>query len=134
MNKINVIVLMGGKSPEHEVSILSGTNVVTSLDRRKYKILPVVVSKTGEKWRLTTKESLLKLADPLVSKGTKHEIVLSEEKIISGVGLFSGSAKKVVFIAMHGPYGEDGVVQGMLELTGIPYTGSGVLSSAIGMD
>lgn len=97
MNKINVIVLMGGKSSEHEVSILSGTNVVTNLNSQKYNIFPIVISKTGEKWQLPPKGD-------------------------------------VVFIAMHGPYGEDGKVQGMLELTGIPYTGSGVLASAVGMD
>jgi D-alanine-D-alanine ligase len=134
MNKINVIVLMGGKSPEHEVSVLSGTNVVTSLSSRKYKILPVVVSKTGTKWRLTTKDSLQKLVNPLKSKGTNREIILSEEKLIPGVGAITGSQASIIFIAMHGPYGEDGTIQGMLELTGIPYTGSGVLASAIGMD
>ncbi len=134
MNKTNVIVLMGGRSPEHEVSILSGTNVVASLDSRKYKVLPVVVSKTGVKWKLTTKDSLLKLVNPLKLKGTNREIILSEEKLIPGVGTLSGIGPSVIFIAMHGPFGEDGTIQGMLELTGIPYTGSGVLASAIGMD
>lgn len=134
MTKLNVIVLMGGKSVEHEVSVLSGINVVTSLDPKKYKILPVVISKTGAKWKLTTKASLLKITDPLKLKGTNSEITLTEEKLISGVASLSETTSNVVFIAMHGPYGEDGTIQGMLELTGIPYTGSGVLASAIGMD
>lgn len=134
MNKLNVIVLMGGKSPEHEISILSGVNVVAGLDQRKYEVLPVVISKTGKIWKLTTKDSLLSLSSPLKFKGTKQEIVLSEEKLISGVESLSVKNSNIIFIAMHGPYGEDGKIQGMLDLTGIPYTGSGVLASAIGMD
>lgn len=125
---------MGGKSSEHEVSILSGTNVVTNLNPKKYKMLPVVISKTGQRWKLTTKDALLRLADPLRLKGTNREIVLSEEKLIPGIETLSGSALNVIFIAMHGPHGEDGTIQGMLELTGIPYTGSGVLASAVGMN
>src|SRR4030042_1779219 len=132
--KISVVVLMGGRSPEHEVSILSGTNVATGLDTKKYNILPVVISKSGARWRLTTLDSLIKLADPLKLKGTKREIILSEEKLISGVGSISENIPSVVFIAMHGPYGEDGTIQGLLELSGMLYTGSGILASAIGMD
>lgn len=97
--KIKVVVLMGGRSPEHEISLISGREVVRNLDKKKYDVLPVVVSKDGRKWRPT----LPKKAD-------------------------------VVFIAMHGPYGEDGTIQGMLELAGLKYTGSGVLASALGMD
>lgn len=125
---------MGGKSPEHEVSILSGTNVVTGLSSEKYKIFPVVVSKDGTRWRLTTREALLQLVDPLKLKGTNREIVLSEEKLIADVTGLQQNGKNIIFIAMHGPYGEDGTIQGMLELTGVPYTGSKVLASAIGMD
>lgn len=134
MKKTNVIVLMGGKSPEHEVSVLSGTNIVVNLNPEKYNVFPVVVTKDGAKWKLTNKDSLLQLANPLKLKGTKSEIVLSEEKMIPGVASLSSGGKNIIFIAMHGPYGEDGTIQGMLELTGIPYTGSGVLASAIGMN
>lgn len=132
--KIKVVVLMGGKSSEHEVSILSGTNVISSLDPKKYEALPVVISKDGLKWRLTNKRSLLQLRDTLSYRGTSKEIVLTEEKIIPGASSLSGGKIDAIFIAMHGPFGEDGTVQGMLELTGIPYTGSGVTASAIGMD
>lgn len=91
---------MGGKSSEHEISILSGQQVVSNLNLNKYEILPVVISKTGD-WK---PESIL------------------DKKI------------DIVFIAMHGKYGEDGTIQGMLELSGIPYTGSGVLASSVGMN
>lgn len=96
MKKKRIAVLMGGKSAEHEISLISGREVVKNLDKSKYKVYPVLVSKKG---------------------------VFKLPKNID-----------VVFIALHGPFGEDGSVQGMLELLGVPYTGSGVLSSALGMD
>lgn len=98
-NKIKVVVLMGGKSPEHDVSMISGNEVVKQLDKNKYDIVPFPVSKTGKGI-----ETILK---------TKADII---------------------FIAMHGSFGEDGTIQGMLELSGIPYTGPGILASALGMD
>ena len=99
MRKLKVVVLMGGKSPEHEISLISGREVVKSLDTKKYEVTPVVVSKKGD-----------------------------------GINKIFKTGADLVFIAMHGPYGEDGTVQGMLELTGMPYTGSGVMASALGMD
>ena len=125
---------MGGKSPEHEVSVISGIEVVKSLDTRKYEVLPIVVSKDGKRWKLTGRETLLKLNNILNLKGSLKEIVLSQSKQISGVSSVSKEGVDLVFIAMHGPFGEDGKVQGMLEMAGVPYTGSGVLASAIGMD
>ena len=132
--KLKLIVLMGGKSPEHEVSVISGTEVVNNLDENKYEALPVVISKNGTEWKLTSKSSLLKLDNPLNLRGTTSELVLSESREISGINSATKGKIDLVFIAMHGPYGEDGTVQGMLELTGIPYTGSKVLASALGMD
>lgn len=134
MKKTRVIVLMGGRSSEHEVSILSGTNVVSAIDTKKYEALPVVISKSGNSWKLTTKEALKQLNDTLSLRGTSKEIILSEQKNIPSADSINEKSADVVFIAMHGPFGEDGTIQGMLELTGIPYTGSGVLSSALGMD
>ena len=125
---------MGGKSPEHEVSVISGSEVIKSLDTKKYLTLPVVISKTGNRWTLTDKKSLLQLEDTLSLRGTGKEIVLTKSRAICGVAGVSSNGVDVVFIAMHGPYGEDGTVQGMLELAGVPYTGSGVLASALGMD
>lgn len=97
--KLKLVVLSGGKSSEHEVSIISGRQVSKKADKNKYEIVSIVLPKSGKGI-----EKLLK---------TKAD---------------------VVFIAMHGPFGEDGTVQGMLEMAGIPYTGPGVLASSIGMD
>ncbi|HKC04833.1 MAG TPA: D-alanine--D-alanine ligase family protein [Patescibacteria group bacterium] len=132
--KIKVLLLMGGKSSEHDVSIASGTEIVKNLDPKKYHVLPVVISRDGSKWKLTDKSSLLKLKDIISNKVKSSEITLQSAKPIGGINSFSKSPVDVVFIAIHGPYGEDGTVQGMLELAGIKYTGSGVLASAIGMD
>lgn len=132
--KIKVVVLMGGRSPEHEISLISGREVVRNLDKNKYDVLPVVVSKNGEKWRLTSPKIVLALPDPLKFKGTSKDIVIPESQVIAGVSGVTDREIDVVFIAMHGPYGEDGTIQGMLELAGLKYTGSGVLASALGMD
>lgn len=131
MNKRRVIVLMGGKTPEHEVSLASGREVVKNLDKRKYEVLPVVISKDGQKWELKSPEQILLYSPGWSTKESKRELVAGGELL----KLESVSQKAdVVFIAIHGPYGEDGTVQGMLELAGIPYIGAGVLASALGMD
>ena len=99
MKKIRVALLMGGPSAEHEVSLATGKVVLNALDKSKYQVQPVRISKTGV-W-------------PIRPDQLKSD---------------------VAFIAMHGTYGEDGTVQGCLEAAKIPYTGSGVLASAIAMD
>lgn len=132
--KIKVLVLMGGKSSEHEVSVLSGINVIKNLDPKRYDALPIVISKDGSRWKLTNQSALVLLKDALKYKGSGSELILSSEKEISGVNSLARKNLDVVFIAMHGLFGEDGTIQGMLELSGIPYTGSGVLASALGMD
>ena len=134
MRKIKVAVLMGGKTPEYEISLITGREVVRNLNKSKYKVLPVVISRTGERWQSLVPGKLLSLPDPLTIKGTKKELVPQKEKEIQGVGQLTQDKLDVVFIAMHGPFGEDGTVQGMLELAGVPYTGPGVLASALGMD
>lgn len=124
---------MGGKSPEHEISIIGGKEVVKKLDNGKYEVYPVIVSKSGERWQLTTKKILEKTSDPIRYKGTDKEIMLREKKVFSNIKNIPVKPD-IVFIAMHGIYGEDGTVQGLLDLSGLKYTGSGVLASAIGMD
>jgi len=134
MRKIKVAVLMGGKTPEHEISLITGREVVRNLNKSRYDILPVVISRTGEKWQLVSVGKLLSLPDPMGLKGTTKEFVDSLGKEIQGIRQMAKRKLDVAFIAMHGPFGEDGTVQGMLELAGIPYTGPGVLASALGMD
>lgn len=138
MRKLRVIVLMGGKSPEHDVSLVSGREVVRHLDKRKYEILPVVISVDGQRWQLISPRQIL-LHSPARVEKTDHKRRIKKGKALLPQGQplpLSLAAKKtdVVFVAMHGPFGEDGTIQGMLELAGIPYTGAGVLASALGMD
>jgi len=132
--KIKVVVLMGGKSPEHEISIISGREVVGNLDKKKYEVLPIIIAKDGKRWRLASKKAILTLPDPLKFKGTRKDITIPQSKELQGVAGVADKGIDVVFVAMHGPFGEDGTVQGMLELAGLAYTGSGVTASAIGMD
>jgi D-alanine-D-alanine ligase len=131
--KIKVAVLMGGKSEEHVVSLLSGRNVVASLNEKKYEVLPIVISKDGKRWQLTTRSLFLSLTNSLSPSGTAN-IILSKKTELNGREALNKKGVDIVFIALHGSCGEDGTVQGMLELAGISYSGSGVLASALGMD
>jgi D-alanine-D-alanine ligase len=134
MKKINVVVLMGGKSSEHEISLISGREIVRSLDPKKYQTFPIVISKDGKTWRLTSSQSLLSFSDPIKLRGTKKELITQDSREVKGLGEVAKRGIDTVFIAMHGPFGEDGTVQGMLELAGVKYTGAGVLASSLGMD
>ncbi len=131
--KITVAVLMGGKTPEHEISLITGKEVVRHLSKSKYNVLPVVISRNGKKWQQVTTKKLLALPDPLKLRGTNKELLITSEGEIQSINQITEKLD-VVFIAMHGPFGEDGTVQGMLELAGIVYTGPGVLASALAMD
>ena len=134
MKRIKVLVLMGGKSPEYKISLITGKEIVKNLDRKKYEVFPVVISRDGQEWRLISVSNLLKLDISLNADRKEKDLVFTPAgKRIQNIKRI-GKEIDLVFIAMHGPYGEDGTIQGMLELSGIPYTGSGVLASALGMD
>lgn len=137
--KLNVAVLMGGKSKEHEISLISGREVVRNLNPKKYNVLPIIVSRDGITWQIGERENFL-LDSPSSSTGptkksdvkksrSKNQPTISDHSII-----IKNNQIDVVFIVMHGPNGEDGKVQGFLDLIDVPYTGSGVLASALGMD
>lgn len=130
-------MLFGGRSAEHEVSLRSGLSVMQAMDREKYELVPIGVSKSGEWLRM----------DPRVLEGPARVLALEgdrvallphpEDQSLVPLDNGAGGAHKpldVVFPVMHGPLGEDGTVQGLLELADIPYVGSGVLGSALGMD
>jgi D-alanine-D-alanine ligase len=131
--KTNIVVLMGGKSPEFKVSIASGIQVIKNLSKTKYEIFPVVISPDGKQWYLTSLAPILSLPNPLDPLVNSDDLIPVIKKNISGISQIP-SHIDIVLIAMHGPCGEDGAIQGMLESTGYSYTGSGVLSSAVGMD
>ncbi|OQX28646.1 MAG: hypothetical protein B0D92_07825 [Spirochaeta sp. LUC14_002_19_P3] len=132
-NKIRVGVLFGGRSCEHEVSVKSARAIVAAIDPDKYDITLVGISKTGH-W-LTSSDASKMLAADVV----EGEELLPSSLEYSGsgqlaVGVGQTQAIDVIFPVLHGPYGEDGTVQGLLELSGLPYVGSGVAGSAVGMD
>jgi D-alanine-D-alanine ligase len=112
--KINVVLLIGGPSPEHDISLKSGDVIARSLDTKKYHVTPIVVLK-NKTWQLPRKKTPMNFSEAM--RTIKYTI-----------------RPDVAFIAMHGAYGEDGTVQGLLESAGIPYTGSGILASSLAMD
>lgn len=131
---------MGGKSAEHKVSLQSAKNIVNYIDRGKYEPILIAVDKNGV-WYLTDPENfLLNGNDPkLIKLNPKHQeriavIPQGKGKIISLKDKKKNITVDVFFPVLHGPFGEDGTVQGLLKLANVAFVGSGVLSSAIGMD
>lgn len=158
MKKLRVGVIYGGRSGEHEVSVASAASIIKHLDRARYDPVPIRIEKDG-RWTLADKppsvikaaevieHSRLQAARPTRPGREAHlvahpsdETVLTIERrdtkdmadgssaVVTGLGL------DVIFPVLHGPYGEDGTVQGLLELANVPYVGAGVLGSAVGMD
>ena len=140
--KIRVGVLFGGKSAEHEISLISAKNVIAALDKNKYDVVLIGIDKQG-RWHLREESTCLLDADHphrvrLVEaregvalahlKGNKELVSCSEGQLQKALEL------DVVFPVLHGTYGEDGTVQGLLKLANVPFVGAGVLGSAVGMD
>ena len=130
-NKINIAILCGGKSAEHEISLLSARNVVQAIDPKKYEVSVIGIAKDGRWHRYDPSSFLLNPDDPkkirLAADGTPIAITPGEP----GIG---GKPVDVVFPILHGTYGEDGTVQGFLKMAGVPFVGASVLGSAVGMD
>jgi D-alanine-D-alanine ligase len=135
-----VVVLFGGRSAEHEVSVVSARSVLEALDPERYEAIPIGVTKEGRWQRMPSGPPALPPAGaaslPGVEDAIGEEVALDQgpgaQALVAADG--SRTAIDVVFPVMHGPYGEDGSIQGFLEMAGVPYVGSGVLASAIGMD
>jgi D-alanine-D-alanine ligase len=134
MKKTNVAVIFGGKSPEYEVSLVSGREVVKNLNPKYYNVLPIIIDKNGMTWRLVSRAKLLSSEIKVIENSEGLSITDTDSREIGNINNFLNEKIDVVFIAMHGPYGEDGTIQGMLEFAGLKYTGSKVLASALGMD
>ncbi|MEK7520183.1 MAG: D-alanine--D-alanine ligase [Patescibacteria group bacterium] len=134
--KIKVGVLFGGKSAEHEVSLLSARNVIGALDRKKYEVVPIGISKAG-KWVLgETSHRVFRNKDQKrQTQGREVSLVAQSSGTLVGAHNRENYGKlDVVFPVLHGPYGEDGSIQGLLKLAGVPFVGPDVLGSAVGMD
>lgn len=129
MAKLRVGVLFGGRSGEHEVSLLSARTVIDGLNRAKYQIIPIGITLDGQ-WKSLPDEERASL-DDILHRG--QPVVLPPCPVRGRAN--PGFPKlDVIFPVLHGTFGEDGTVQGLLDLTGIPYVGAGVLASAAGMD
>ncbi len=138
--RLRVGVVYGGRSGEHEVSLRSAATVIGALDAAKFEVVPIAITREG-RWR-TGLESLRLLDEaqrdlkPIADYGL--EVTLAAEPSRRAlIPLDDGpppATLDVIFPVLHGTYGEDGTVQGLLEMAGIPYVGAGVLASAVGMD
>jgi D-alanine-D-alanine ligase len=134
--KLRVGIVFGGQSVEHEISILSARNVLAALDKSKYEPVLIGIDKSG-RWLTQDPEKLLASAqDPrLVSVAPGMPIQLAAPLTARTMSaLTNTSPVDVLFPVLHGTFGEDGSIQGLFEVAGIPYVGAGVLGSAIGMD
>ncbi|TFG92197.1 MAG: D-alanine--D-alanine ligase [Candidatus Atribacteria bacterium] len=138
--KLRVGIIFGGRSGEHEVSYCSATSIINAIDKNKYTVIPIGITKQG-KW-ISPQETARALQSGKI-EGKNSVVLLSDPSskaliyIDSNQGLNkSPDLEKldVIFPVLHGPYGEDGTVQGLLELANIPYVGAGVAASAISMD
>ncbi len=160
-NKISVGVLFGGRSGEHEVSLASARSIMENIDKHKYDVVPIGITKDGQ-WIVggdpmkalvsgvaSESRPATMLADPLrrgvwnigldenkpagasQTTGASQDRALAQAECIRAIRL---AELDVVFPVLHGTFGEDGTVQGLLELAGVPYVGSGVLASALAMD
>jgi D-alanine-D-alanine ligase len=145
--KLRVGVVFGGRSGEHEVSLASAKAIMENLDRNKYEVVPIGITKSGT-WLLgTNPEQLLAAGQDVSQKAAaeQHETTIAVtltgdttvRRLIPLQGnerLRDNGALDVIFPVLHGTYGEDGTLQGLLDMANVPYVGCGVLGSALGMD
>jgi D-alanine-D-alanine ligase len=135
-SRIRVAVLFGGRSAEHEVSLVSATSVINALDRRKYEVVPIGITREG-RW-LTGRDTLKRFKMENKLSRSAPIAMLPDPNVRGVLDLRTARLVKksidVVFPVLHGTYGEDGTVQGLFELAGVAYVGAGVLGSAASMD
>jgi D-alanine-D-alanine ligase len=135
--KLRVGILFGGKSGEHEISLRSANSILKAIDRKKYEVVEIGITKQGRWLQPSAAQALLSGEAPAIAKpkskrlasvsaASSQELALTESPSALGVD--------VVFPVLHGTFGEDGTIQGLLELADIAYVGSGVLGSSAGMD
>jgi D-alanine-D-alanine ligase len=157
VRKLRIGVIYGGRSSEHEVSLASAASVITNLDKRRYEPVPIRIDRDG-RWSIPDRPPTTVVAGDVIAKARQEpdrparssreaylvphpgeETLLTFERATGETvarenAYVAGLALDVIFPVLHGPFGEDGTVQGLLELAGVPYIGSGVLASAVAMD
>ncbi|HKP47657.1 MAG TPA: D-alanine--D-alanine ligase family protein [Pyrinomonadaceae bacterium] len=143
--RLRLGVIFGGKSGEHEVSARSAASVIEALDKAKYEVVPIAISREGKWLSPAEAASLLShgarsLLSARVANSPKQDVAILPDPTQSGLISLNnsgwGNTQKldVVFPVLHGPLGEDGTIQGLLEMANVPYVGGGVLASSCGMD
>ncbi len=160
MKRLRIGVIYGGRSGEHEISIASAAAVVSNLDRDRYEAVPLYVDRDG-RWTIPDRPPIAASAAEVIGRArangarsqlrggreaylvpypSPENLIAIDRDRLSGVetghdqATITGLSLDVVFPVLHGPYGEDGTIQGLLELANIPYVGAGVLASSVGMD
>jgi D-alanine-D-alanine ligase len=143
-----VAVLFGGRSSEHEISCVTAGGIMDAVDRSAYRIIPVGITRSGDftlqpdsssAWAITRDAAGTAVLPTVPDNGTRVQLPTSPTSRTFTVTHPDGRVESlgdvdVVFPILHGPFGEDGTIQGLLELAGLPYVGDGVLASALGMD
>jgi len=136
--KTRIGLLFGGRSGEHEVSLMSARSVMEAIDRSRYEVIPIGITKEG-RWTIGGSPALefggetLRPA-ALLGDPSRRALVQVLEESEQALSLSTVTELDVIIPILHGPYGEDGTVQGLLELAGLPYVGAGVVGSAVAMD
>jgi D-alanine-D-alanine ligase len=157
VRKLRIGVIYGGRSSEHEVSLASAAAVIANLDRHRYEPVPIRIERDG-RWTISDRPPTAAVAAEVIAKARQEsgrpsrsgreaylvphpggETLLTVERATGDTAArenayVAGLALDLIFPVLHGPYGEDGTVQGLLELGGVPYVGAGVLASAVAMD
>ena len=135
-NKIRIGIIFGGRSVEHEVSLASAASIIKVLDPKKYEVVPIGISHSGQ-W-LSSEKALEALKTHQSLDREPEQVLVPDPRKQSLVAINDsgdiGRSIDVIFPVLHGTFGEDGSLQGLLELADIPYAGAGVLGSAVGMD
>ncbi|MDX6382592.1 MAG: D-alanine-D-alanine ligase [Blastocatellia bacterium] len=142
--KLRIGVIFGGRSGEHEVSVRSARAVIDSIDRAKYEVVPIAITKEGNWMAPAAAAELLpdvtqRLLPARTRQGNREDVMIAGDPSRSGLMRLSqdGDAAEtidVIFPVLHGTYGEDGTLQGLLEMAALPFVGCGTLASACGMD
>ncbi len=160
MKRLRIGVIYGGRSGEHEISIASAAAVVSNLDRDRYEAVPLYIDRDG-RWTIADRAPTAASAADVIGRmrtdasrtagrggreaylvpyPSQENLIVIDRDRVSGVEMghdqatITGLSLDVVFPVLHGPYGEDGTIQGLLELANVPYVGAGVMASSVGMD
>ncbi len=136
MAKKELGLVFGGKSLEHPISVMSAKSIIKEIDREKYNVIPIWITPEGQWYGPWVAEKVLQGKE--TSADRENEVFIARRDGVPALCYVENDNKSfpldIVFPALHGPFGEDGTIQGLFETIGVPYVGSGVIASALGMD